>query len=99
MHAGRACSTRTFSILSPRHRADLEAFKLTTRSCAPARRPASARRILAHQICSATKPILRLTPLPTAGTMTIEGIAGVRRLAMSSYRCSLICSSQIVTGL
>ncbi|MDQ6777391.1 MAG: hypothetical protein M3071_14495 [Actinomycetota bacterium] len=53
------------------------------------------RPIAAHPACSATKPTLRLTPLPPDGTLAIHGISGVTRLSLRKYRCPLICTRVI----
>jgi hypothetical protein len=48
--------------------------------------------------CSATKPLLRVTRLPIAGSLTINGIRGVTRLSMRDYPCSLVCIHEISTA-
>ncbi len=45
--------------------------------------------------CSATKPLLRITRLPLASSLTIGGIRGVTRLAMGDYPCSFICVHEL----
>jgi hypothetical protein len=53
------------------------------------------RPIVAKAKCSTTTPTLRVTPLPSATTLTIHGITGVARLALRKYPCSLICTRVI----
>jgi len=71
-----------------------------SRGCAAVRITAAGRRpIVAAPICSATKPTLRLTPLPSGRVLTIAGIAGVTRLVLGDYRCPFICSQRIGTAI
>jgi hypothetical protein len=67
--------------------------------CTPVRITAAGKRpIDAHVSCSATKPTLRVTVLPAGTTLSIDGIAGLTRLALHDNRCSFVCSHQIATG-
>ncbi len=56
------------------------------------------RQIAVAGSCSTTKPLLRITRLPLATTLTIRGIRGVTRLSMRDHPCSFICIHEISTA-
>lgn len=101
-HTTRSCgpSSRTVGAVLIQVARPRTAFILDrpARGCTAVRITAAGKRpIVADLSCSATKPTLRLTPLPSAAMLTIDGIAGVTRLTLRDYHCSFICSRQIGT--
>jgi hypothetical protein len=48
--------------------------------------------------CSATRPVLRVTDLPLARSLTITGIGGLTRLSMRDHPCSFICIQELSTS-
>ena len=59
---------------------------------------AHARSIAVEESCSATRPTLRLIPLPPDTILTIHGMAGVTRLDLRKYPCSPVCPREIVAS-
>jgi hypothetical protein len=64
--------------------------------CGPVHVTASGRRALAASVCSAAKPILRITSLPRAAVVTVAAIAGLSRVSLHvSGGCKHVCERKL----